>query len=480
MIADLDIESLADCFNSLFNYAKANAILIMDGDGVISSVNKAFTLCFGYAEIDIVGKHFSVLFTKEDQLRGLPQQEIATVLRERRSADNNYLVSGDGSITWVSGESLLVKNDKRTTVILKVIQDIHNQKETETALRTANDLTENILGAIEDAVIVLDRKLDFVKANKAFEKLIGKDKSELSHVVFPDFIKPYDVRNDLLNSVQTTIRTRKGFSNKSFEIEIASGAKRIFEISCTPIKNPAGYHVLLVIHDVTIYKLVEREREDIIGFVAHELRNPLANLVLSNEIMNVAIEDGNMEQVKDMVKRSKSNVTRLNKMVAELYDAVRLTSGHMELEIVPFDFRSMIMEAIDTVKVLQPAYNIIVHGNDNMEVRGDRYRLIQVITNYLSNGIKYSNGKTDVILTVQVREDRITVSVKDEGLGIPEEQMPHIFGRFFRAEKSRNIEGIGLGLYLCRQIIHAHKGKVWAESEEGKGSTFYFSIPHNL
>jgi signal transduction histidine kinase len=103
-----------------------------------------------------------------------------------------------------------------------------------------------------------------------------------------------------------------------------------------------------------------------------------------------------------------------------------------------------------------------------------------VITNFLSNGIKYSNGKTDIIINVSHEDDLVTVSVKDEGFGIPKNQIPFLFERFFRVQKTRNIEGIGLGLYLCQQIILAHKGAIWAESEEGKGSTFYFTIPKDF
>ena len=149
----------------------------------------------------------------------------------------------------------------------------------------------------------------------------------------------------------------------------------------------------------------------------------------------------------------------------------------MQLEISDFNFSDIIKEAIETVEVLQPAYQITLNGNPDINISGDRYRLIQVLTNYLSNGLKYSNGKTTVWLNISHDKKNLTVSVKDEGLGIPKEQLPYVFERFFRVEKTRNIEGIGLGLYLCRQIIHAHKGRVWAESEEGKGSVFYFSIP---
>ena len=269
--------------------------------------------------------------------------------------------------------------------------------------------------------------------------------------------------------------SQKGFSNIPIEIETASGEKRVFDVSCSSMQHTDREHnVLLVIHDITVHKQVEREREDVIGFVAHELRNPLANLVLCNEIMSEAIKENNQEEINDMLQRSKNNVSRLNKMIAELYDATRVNSGNLKLDISTFNFEDMIKEAIDTVEVLQPSYNIVVKGDGNIEVSGDRYRLIQVVTNYLSNGIKYSNGRTDVMLTIFHDDKTITVSVRDEGLGISPKQLPFIFERFFRAEKTKNLEGIGLGLYLCRQIIYAHNGKVWAESEEGKGSTFYF------
>ena len=168
---------------------------------------------------------------------------------------------------------------------------------------------------------------------------------------------------------------------------------------------------------------------------------------------------------------------RLNKMIGELYDATKLNSGNFELEKTWFDFEDMIEEALDTLEVLHPDYSIIVEGECSSPVYGDRYRLIQVVTNFLSNGIKYSNNKTQVVIRLREENGLVTVAVKDEGLGIPAKQLPYVFDRFFRAEKTRNMEGIGLGLYLCSKIINAHDGKIWAESEEGKGSVFYFSIP---
>jgi signal transduction histidine kinase len=137
----------------------------------------------------------------------------------------------------------------------------------------------------------------------------------------------------------------------------------------------------------------------------------------------------------------------------------------------------MITEAVETTKMLQPAYHIIIEGDGDFTVKGDRYRMMEVVNNYISNGIKYSNGSAVVLLTIQQASGAVTVSVKDNGLGIPANELPYIFERFFRAEKTRDLEGLGLGLFLCQRIIRAHRGKVWATSEEGKGSTFYFSVP---
>ncbi len=465
-------------FEALFNKTEENNILLLDTDGIILAINDAFTQRFGYSHSDIIGKHLSLLFTEEDKRNGKPEKEIRASLNTGQAFDNNYLVAKDKSITWVSGESVLVESSDGKANILKIIQDIQQQKKSETSLDNLNQFNENILSSIEDVVIVLDERMNIIKTNRAFSTLFKDLGQNAEKMNFADLIKPHDAFEQVERNIQNAISSGVGFSNISIEIEATSGEKRVFDINCSPMQNAsAGNNVLLVIHDITVHKQVEREREDVIGFVAHELRNPLANLVLCNELISEAIKENNPEAANDILQKSKNNVSRLNKMIAELYDATRVNSGNLILDISIFNFGDMIKEAIETIAVLHPSYKILVKGTGDEEVRGDRYRLIQVVTNYLSNGIKYSNDNTEVVLTIIPGKEKITVSVKDEGVGISPKQLPFIFERFFRAEKTKNLEGIGLGLYLCKQIIHAHRGQVWAESEEGKGSTFYFSIP---
>ncbi len=465
-------------FESLFSNTVQNCILLLDEKGIIIAINNAFENRFGYRRDEVTGKYISMFFTEADIKQGKPEIEIQNVLKTGQSFDNNYLVRKDNSITWVSGESILVKNESAAIRILKVIQDIDVQKKSEEQFARLGEFNEKILMSIEDAVVVLDRHLNMLDSNTSFNAIFNVNIKNGVPNNFSDIIKRFNVSGELLKNINKTCLSNSGFNNYPIEIETAPNVKKAFDVSCNLMAyNNEDLKLIIIMHDITVHKELEREREDVIGFVAHELRNPLANLVLCNELLGELIKENDTESIDDLLQRSKNNIMRLNKLIGELYDAAKINSGNLILNVSTFNFQEMITEAIDTIKVLHPLYNIVVKGNGNIETNGDRYRLIQVVTNYLSNGIKYSDGNPEVELHITYTDESITVSVRDYGLGISAKELPFIFERFFRAKKAKNLEGIGLGLYICRRIINAHRGEVWAESAEGKGSTFYFSIP---
>jgi len=469
-----------DFFKALYNKARENNILIADENGIVVAINNSFSASFGYTEEDIIGQNVRILFTKEDQERGLPEYERETVMHKGQAYDNNYLVNKDQSITWVSGETVLVKDFKGRQRMLKVIQNIHKQKESELALKRLNDFNESILSSIADVVIVVDNELNVIKANKAFAGLFRDKVPEISSINIASLIKPYDKNDELLHALQHAALTGNSFSNRQLEVDIPGIEKRIFEVSCTPLRDFVNNNMLLVVHDITIYKTIEREREDVIGFVAHELKTPVANMTLTNDIMQKGIDADDMERIRKMQTRNTKSVARLQKIISELYEVSTINSGNIKLEMSVFNFDNMVKEAIDTLALLHPSFQINIDGHANSDVCADRYRLIQVVSNYIGNGIKYSNNKTTLHIAARTEQNSVIFSVKDEGMGIPKEELPYIFERFYRADKSSNIEGIGLGLFLCQQIVKAHKGHVWAESIEGKGSVFYFSIPISM
>ena len=360
-------------------------------------------------------------------------------------------------------------------IILKIFQDIHKQKTSENSIIELNAFNENILESIKDVVLVLDNDMNIIKANSAYKSLYNKN--EEAKISIRDFLKRSDADHQFYDVLENAIKTQTGFTNKEAELETTGDNKRIFEVTCTPLQNSDEENFLLVMHDITVYKELEREREDIIGFITHELRNPLSNLMLTNDLMKEAAEGNEVAFLKQMLDKSENNVHRMNKMITSLYESTKVHSGYFPLDFSEFNFGNMVKEAIETIQGLHPAFDIIKEGNGDFDIVADRYRIIQVITNFLSNAIKYSNDHNEVKLTISQNKTSVTVYVEDKGFGIPKDHLPYVFERFFRIEKTRKIEGIGLGLYLCRQIIRSHNGHVGAESEEDKGSVFYFTIP---
>jgi len=462
-------------FEGLLKNSRVNGVLQLDTEGNILAVSAAFTSLFGYTYKDVDGQNFSIFFTSEDKLKNKPQIELEKVLKDGQCDDKNYIVHKNGQITWVSGESILISSAKGEKTILKIIQDIRQQKEFEFSLSRANDLRQSILATIADAVVVLNKQMHIVMANAAFYRLVKNE-----HPSFADFaaiINAFDANGILLEKIKHVMNTGEAFSRQQIEIFSPKGEK-MFEVSCHPmLANEIEETVLLVAHDITAQKRAQIEREDIMGFVAHELRNPLANILLTNEMMAMLLQNQSAPEFATLLQKSKNNITRLNKMITELYDSEKVNAGRFELDITTFNIDEMLKEAVETTQALHPMYNIIQKGAAGIAVKGDRYRLMQVVTNYLSNGIKYSNGEKEVTISVSKNNNSVIVCVEDKGLGISADQLPYIFDRFFRAEKTRNLEGIGLGLYLCRRIMDAHNGRVWAESEDGKGSRFYLSLP---
>lgn len=334
------------------------------------------------------------------------------------------------------------------------------------------------MGSIEDAVIVLDQELRILKANRSFTQIFNFSDQQVSKIDFREFIRSFDINSELYNVIIGTIQSNLNISKLQLDFESGNSEKRVFDISCSKLDEQGEQNnVLLIFHDVTAQKHFEKQREDILNFVAHELRNPLTNIILNIELMDELHRDNEFEEFGSFIERSKTNAHRLKKLINELYKSTKLISGNFDPEGTVFDFEEMIDEAIHSIRLVHPNFDIAKTIRDPVTIFADRDKLTQVVTNYLTNAVKYSDGNTHIEVEIKVEENSAVFSVRDYGKGIPAKELPYIFNRFFRAEKTKSLEGLGLGLFLSRQIIESHKGRTWAKSEEGKGSTFYFSIP---
>ena len=177
-------------------------------------------------------------------------------------------------------------------------------------------------------------------------------------------------------------------------------------------------------------------------------------------------------------KKATHSVARLNELITELLDVSKIQHGKLDYTISTFNFNEMIQNTVEDIQHTSPSHQIIITGKVQHQVTGDKNRLQQVVVNFLSNAIKYSPDAASVFINMEEQNGEIKFSVKDNGIGISRHHLNKIFNRYYRVEEHAiQFQGLGIGLFICYEIIKRHHGNIWADSESGKGSTFYFSLP---
>ncbi|MBE9586670.1 PAS domain S-box protein [Mucilaginibacter sp. JRF] len=231
--------------------------------------------------------------------------------------------------------------------------------------------------------------------------------------------------------------------------------------------------------DVTEQKKDEQRKNDFIGMVSHELKTPLTSLQAIIQVANLKMKDSKDTFLPGAMERAYAQVKRMSNMINGFLNISRLESGKIFIEKSAFDLDQLIKEVIEDSTLTSASHNVKYNGSRKIDVFADRDKISSVISNLLSNAIKYSYSDKEINLTLSTDGQFVTVGVADEGIGVKNEDLTHIFDRYYRVKDiyTQHISGFGIGLYLSAEIIDRHHGKIWAESVIAKGSTFYFSLP---
>jgi signal transduction histidine kinase len=224
-----------------------------------------------------------------------------------------------------------------------------------------------------------------------------------------------------------------------------------------------------------------RLREQVLAVVSHDLRNPLGALQLAAQLLADRVETSGVEtsarkQVQVILRSSK----RMERLIADLLDVASLQAGRFAVEVGQEDVGSLVDEAVETMSARAREQSISlsgrVYGRRDVRVRADRARILQVFGNLIGNALKFCRPGDHVDVRAQPGEDVCIFSVQDDGPGIADEDLPHLFAPYWSAKRHAR-RGTGLGLYISRGIVEAHRGRIWVETTLGAGSTFFFSIP---
>lgn len=237
--------------------------------------------------------------------------------------------------------------------------------------------------------------------------------------------------------------------------------------------------VISVVFDITERKKLEQQKEDFIGIASHELKTPLTSMKMYSELLMDMVTEGNFSKAGNFVAKMDMQINAIIKLVHTLLDITKMAEGQLPLNFEPFDFNELAHECAEDLQRLSATHHIIIEQNAAISVHADRDRIKQVITNFLSNAIKYSPKGGDIRLGWEMGSQGLEVHIQDEGIGIAADEQMRVFERFFRANNAvtNTFPGMGLGLFISAGIIHRHGGKIWVKSEPGKGAIFYFTLP---
>jgi two-component system phosphate regulon sensor histidine kinase PhoR len=254
--------------------------------------------------------------------------------------------------------------------------------------------------------------------------------------------------------------------------------RRLFlQLVVIPDQDTGGS--LLLVQDLTRVRRLETVRRDFVSNLSHELRTPLASLkALTETLRGGAMEDP--KAATHFLESIETEVDAMTQMAGELLELTRIESGQLPLEFKPVPAYELLHTAAERMQEQAHRAGLTLRlesGQDETEVRADSPRLGQVLVNLIHNAVKFTNPGGEVVLSARTEVGFVRFSVKDSGVGIPADDLERIFERFYKADRARSSGGTGLGLSIARHIVEAHGGKIWAESHEGRGSIFHFTVP---
>ena len=335
--------------------------------------------------------------------------------------------------------------------------------------------TLTIIDNLADGLMVFDSQTKLSLINPAARKIFEVEIDVLGKRI-DEFLK-YPVLKNLFYLLGEEIK-------EVFRKELEIKKNLILEITSLPIvKEERRTGSLVIIRDITREKRIERMKTEFVSISAHQLRTPLSAIRWSLEALSKEKLGKLTEEQKETVKEANDSIKRILHLVDDLLDVVKIEEGRHLYNLIFSDLEEVINSVIasyqNEIKERQIKFQFRVPSKKLPEVKIDVEKITLAIQNLLENAIRYNLPGGLITISLSLKEKEIEFSIEDSGIGIPKNQQQDVFEKFFRGENAVKIEteGNGLGLFIVRNIIEAHGGKIWFESEEGKGTTFSFRLP---
>ena len=383
----------------------------------------------------------------------------------------------------IAGDYSQVLDMQGSSEITNITNNLNDLSEvirlTQESLEQESKRLHSILSYMTDGVLATNRRGQIIMINDMAKRQLGVEKDDALNQNILELLKieeEYELRDLITQSPELMIYSQN-----------LNGEYISLRVRFALIRRESGFisGLVAVLHDTTEQEKEERERRLFVSNVSHELRRPLTSVKSYLE----ALDEGALTEpvAPDFIKVSLDETNRMMRMVTDLLHLSRIDNetSHLDVELINFTaFITFILNRFDKMKSQdeEKKYELVRdYPINSVWIEIDTDKMTQVIDNILNNAIKYSPDGGKITVSMKTTDDQMILSISDQGLGIPKEDLPKIFDRFYRVDKARSRAqgGTGLGLAIAKEIVKQHNGFIWAKSEYGKGSTFTIVLPYD-
>ncbi|MHB1134862.1 MAG: PAS domain S-box protein [Chloroflexota bacterium] len=478
----------------------AEGLTVIDPEGNTVLMNQAAITMQGLSpdHVKLSVRDRAVLLQRlaaDDKFNYVEDMPILHALRGETTSgvETAFRRLDNGQLVWVSASAAPIRTADGTLLGAVVTHtDITARKQAEaererllTEVQRQRQQLAALLTNLHDAVTIVDAHGNFVLRNEAAKRLAGEPDTLAAGVA------GYTARLFYLDGRPvpregwpiTRLLAEEPLGAEEYLVERYDGSRiRILSSGSTVTDEQGRVGLAIVVsRDITELRRLEDIRQDFLRAVSHDLRQPLTVIQGQAQLLKSRLERAGLP-ARDIggAEHIIASAKRMAKMIADLLEASRLEAGQMPLDLAPVDLHTLVVETLRQLHAPGVGKRVSVLVPEEMlpAALADAAAIERVLGNLVGNALKYSPAETQVDVRLGLQTDQLLVSVADQGRGIAAEDLPHLFERYYRARETRERhEGLGLGLYIARLIVEAHGGKIWVESEVGKGSTFSFSLP---
>lgn len=450
----------------------ADMICSLDRNCTFTKLSPAVKNILGYEPEALVGKNCLEIIVSSDAEQAM---NSLNEIREHNKADEfeTHVTRADGSevsLLWS------VQWSGPDDSFFCVAHDITERKAAEQVIKEAEARVRQILESLPVGLLMVDLDGKVVLSNRTFEEVFGYKMPDIGGKPIEEILTDSRARkiNIAFISENALGRTHECLAERS------DGEEVPVEVSFREVETLDGKRLIGLILDITDRHEVELMKAQFVQMVSHDLRTPLTSVQSYLDLLGQGVYGKLSDSGTQKLTSLNKSVDRLVNMIRDLLDIERWESGHLRISVSDINLSEIIEPSLEAVNAHREVKKVTINApNENLQIKGDSERLVQVVINLLHNAIKFSPEGSSVDLTAKREKDYVEIEVKDHGQGIPEDQLKAIFERFKQVSETDSTvkKGTGLGLAISKAIVEAHGGTIGVRSEEGKGSTFWFKLP---